>query len=320
VFFAVSFALSVSHPAPVPHEGKLLITENIVNHINSLATTWRASTDQGKMSGITLKQAKALCGAKKGGPVLERKIYDNKVTVPDSFDSRTQWPNCPSISQIRDQSACGSCWAFGAVEAMSDRYCIVKGTNLPISSEDMVACCDSCGYGCDGGFPSAAWAYWQSTGLVTEKCSPYTLPSCDHHLPNSTHPCPSQEYPTPPCVESCTDGETWENTLTYGTSINSASGEADIKQEIFTNGPVEVTFDVYEDFLPYKSGVYQHETGGYLGGHAVKMLGWGVESGVNYWLIANSWNPDWGDNGYFKILRGTDECGIEDEADFGEPK
>jgi cathepsin B len=44
--------------------------------------------------------------------------------VPDEFDARKQWPNCPTISEIRDQSNCGSCWAFGAVEAMSDRICI----------------------------------------------------------------------------------------------------------------------------------------------------------------------------------------------------
>jgi len=45
------------------------------------------------------------------------------------------------------------------------------------------------------------------------------------------------------------------------------------------------------------TGVYQHVTGGELGGHAVKMLGWGVENGTPYWLVANSWNTDWGDNG-----------------------
>lgn len=44
-------------------------------------------------------------------------------------------------------------------------------------------------------------------------------------------------------------------------------------------------------------GVYQHVSGSAVGGHAIKVLGWGVENGVPYWLCANSWNTDWGDNG-----------------------
>jgi cathepsin B len=47
--------------------------------------------------------------------------------------------------------------------------------------------------------------------------------------------------------------------------------------------------------LSYKSGVYQHVSGEELGGHAIKVLGWGVENGTPYWLVANSWNEDWGD-------------------------
>ena len=78
-----------------------------------------------------------------------------------------------------------------------------------------------------------------------------------------------------------------------------------------TNGPVEVAFTVYQDFFTYKSGVYVHKTGGVAGGHAVKAIGWGVEGGVPYWLIANSWGSGWGDAGFFKIKRGTNECGIE---------
>ena len=80
-----------------------------------------------------------------------------------------------------------------------------------------------------------------------------------------------------------------------------------------TNGLVEAAFEVYEDFPTYKSGVYKHTKGQALGGHAVKIIGWGTEDGIGYWLVVNSWNSGWGDNG-FKILRGTDECGIEDGA------
>jgi len=60
--------------------------------------------------------------------------------------------------------------------------------------------------------------------------------------------------------------------------------------EIMTHGPVEASFLVYEDFLNYKSGVYQHVTGAAHGGHAIKVIGWGEENGTPYWLIVNSWN------------------------------
>lgn len=91
-------------------------------------------------------------------------------------------------------------------------------------------------------------------------------------------------------------------------------------REIMTNGPVEAAFDVYGDFPNYHSGVYQHVIGEFLGGHAVKMLGWGIEHGTPYWLIANSWNEYWGEEGYFKIKRGTNECGIEADIVAGLPR
>lgn len=59
--------------------------------------------------------------------------------------------------------------AFGAVEAMSDRICIhSNGTKQTLlSSRDLLSCCESCGYGCDGGMPDAAWEYWVSDGIVS---------------------------------------------------------------------------------------------------------------------------------------------------------
>ncbi len=71
--------------------------------------------------------------------------------------------------------------------------------------------------------------------------------------------------------------------------------------EIYNHGSVEAGFMVYKDFLHYRSGVYQHVSGDQLGGHAVRLVGWGEENGVPYWLAANSWNTDWGDNGFFKV-------------------
>jgi len=83
---------------------------------------------------------------------------------------------------------------------------------------------------------------------------------------------------------------------------------AKIKEEILTYGPITGAFTVYEDFLTYKSGVYQHMSGAALGGHAIKVIGWGEEDGLNYWLCVNSWNETWGDQGLFKIKIG--DCGM----------
>ena len=74
-------------------------------------------------------------------------------------------------------------------------------------------------------------------------------------------------------------------------------------------GPVETAFTVYSDFENYAGGIYTHVSGQMAGGHAVKFVGWGVgtegaEAGVKYWKVANSWNPYWGESGYFRIIRG----------------
>jgi cathepsin B len=81
-----------------------------------------------------------------------------------------------------------------------------------------------------------------------------------------------------------------------------------------TNGPVETGFTVYADFMNYESGVYYHVSGRMEGGHAVKILGWGNEDGMDYWLCANSWNTSWGLEGFFKIKVG--DSGIDKQV-FG---
>jgi cathepsin B len=72
---------------------------------------------------------------------------------------------------------------------------------------------------------------------------------------------------------------------------------------------METGFTVYADFMNYKSGVYYHVSGRMEGGHAVKIVGWGTEGGLDYWLCANSWNTSWGIDGFFKIKMG--DCGID---------
>ncbi len=85
-----------------------------------------------------------------------------------------------------------------------------------------------------------------------------------------------------------------------------------IMEQIYLYGPMETGFNVYRDFFNYKSGVYHHISGDLAGGHAVKIIGWGNEKGVDYWLCVNSWGPMWGDNGLFKIKMG--DSGIDESV------
>lgn len=324
-------ALATGAPITEIEESLPALNLQRIEAINHIATTWKAGYNE-RWAGMTLKDAKRQMGVVKSGNKLPYRTFTKEEleAVPSSFDARLQWgAKCPSVNEIRDQGACGSCWAFGASEAMTDRICIASygKQQYHISAQDLVSCCSSCGDGCNGGDPGSAWDYFQNTGVVTggnygsnSGCLPYEIPMCNHHV-NGTHgPC-GNEVSTPACTNRCKDGESWNAAKHFGASSYSVPGDvASIQAEIYQNGPVEGAFTVYDDFLNYKSGVYVQTSQNELGGHAIKILGWGTENGIDYWLCANSWNNQWGDNGFFKIQRGVDMCGIEDDVVAGVPK
>jgi len=299
--------------------------QEFITSINLEADTWIAGENK-RFENMNILQVQKLLGTflqtpeDKKLPVKNVEILED---LPENFDLREAWPQCESLRELRDQSGCGSCWAFGAAEAMSDRICIASNGKLQtrISTDTILSCCSSCGFGCNGGYPSAAWDYWKRNGVPTgglygdkNTCRPYQFPPCDHHVEGKYGPCAGKEYDTPNCEKKCQDGysTSFKDDLWFASSAYSvANNEKAIMTEIYQHGSVEVAFQVYEDFINYKSGVYKHTKGSYLGGHAVKMIGWGVENGTKYWIIVNSWNEGWGDNGTFKILRGSNHLGIE---------
>ena len=294
-------------------------------------STWVAGLN-GYFFNKSMEHTRQLCGVRAGGPILPRKEFPENLALPDTFDSREAWPKCTSIAEVRDQSACGSCWALATTEAATDRWCIATGgQGQPhFSARDLLSCCSSCGFGCNGGYPSSAWSWLSSSGIVTggnyndfSSCVSYSMPNCDHHCTGKYPQCSTMSFDTPSCQKTC-DSQSSYSTA-YASDKHrfkagySVSGENAIMQEIQAYGPVGATFSVYSDFENYKSGVYSHTGGSYLGGHAIKIIGWGVDQGTKYWTIANSWNEDWGEQGFFRIKRGTNECGIEGGVTAGVP-
>ncbi|XP_060846919.1 cathepsin B-like cysteine proteinase 3 [Rhopalosiphum padi] len=310
------------------------LSKEYVDTINEVAITWKAK--QNFPEYMTKEQIVRLLGSKsvKGALKSPIKEYDSKYTndveVPDFFDARIEWKYCKTIGEVRNQGNCGSCWAHGTTGAFADRLCVATNGdfNELISAEELTFCCHTCGFGCNGGNPIRAWLYFKRHGVVTggnynttDGCQPYKVPPCirDEEGHNS---CSGQRTErNHRCSKSCYGNTTSDyKNGHYKTKDAYYLSNNTMQIDTMIYGPIESSFDVYDDFVNYESGVYQKtDNASYLGGHAVKMIGWGEENGTPYWLMVNSWGEQWGDKGLFKIRRGTNECGIEDSSTAGVP-
>jgi len=194
-----------------------------------------------------------------------------------------------------------------------------------------MSCCPNCGGNdsdpspayCNGGWSDHGFKYWTTTGLVSGSnyllqygCMPYSIP------PNSIlqgHTAPQ----VPQCTNKCqpSSAENFKMDKHKGLAYGNIKGEADMKAAIYNYGPIVVgSFEVYHDFQKnYTGGIY-HVTptsGEMVGYHSAKVIGWGSENGVPYWSVVNSWGTNWGNNGTYKMRRGTNECLFEDGAVWG---
>ncbi|KRY66097.1 Gut-specific cysteine proteinase [Trichinella pseudospiralis] len=299
---------------------KILYYFHIADHVlvqwPELAAVYPRTLYIGRMLPQTMKEQNEM-------PMPEDLLNLENFNYPLEFDSRKHWPKCEKvIGFIKDQANCGSCWAVSSASVMSDRTCIATDGQFTklLSDTELLSCCRACGYGCDGGYPQKTFKYWVYSGMPTggpygsnDTCKPYPIPPCNH----------CSEAKTPKCSKSCisTYPLSLKEDRHYGSTYYQFwLGERSMMKDIFIYGPIVAGMSVYEDFLHYKEGVYTHKSGLYLGGHAVRIIGWGEQDDIPYWLVANSWNTTFGEDGLFKIRRGFDECGIESYASAGRAK
>merc|ERR1711959_590039 len=175
--FLVTLALAA------PTIDHVALRAKFVEEINNTPNiTWKASATGHRFAGLPIGSVKSLCGIKEGSKAdLDARVASGEfelvkedhprfqgLEVPEAFDSEENWPQCAKvIGDIRDQSNCGCCRAFGGASAASDRLCIsTNGTiAVPLSAEDV--CFNSNMDGCDGGQISTPWDYVSRTGVVT---------------------------------------------------------------------------------------------------------------------------------------------------------
>ncbi|KAF7699739.1 hypothetical protein HF521_002697 [Silurus meridionalis] len=228
--------------------------------------------------------------------------------LPEQWD----WRNVNGVnyvSPVRNQASCGSCYSFATMGMLEARIRVqTNNTQQPIFSPQQVVSCSLYSQGCDGGFPYLIGKYVQDFGVVDEQCFPYTGKDSPCSVPSD---CP----------------RSYISDYHYVGGFYGACNEAAMMTELVRDGPMGVAFEVYPDFMHYKEGIYHH-TGlrdsinpFELTNHAVLLVGYGrsQETGEKYWIVKNSWGTDWGEDGFFRIRRGTDECAIESIAVAAKP-
>ena len=260
-----------------------LITRESTEQLKREVTWEVADYEDNIFKMWTVEEIKRMLGTRKAHEMVPSQVADAEIihTAPENFDAREKWPKC--VHAVRNQGNCGSCWAFAATNQLADRFCI-EGKDLILSPQYVIECDkdDDC---CDGGYLDSSFKFLEKTGTVEDHCLPYDMNCANCREVNCVH-------------HKCKAGSIW-------TSDNAAK----TKEEIFSHGPIEGAFDVYRDFLSYRSGVYYHKTGELLGGHAISVIGFGKDEGLDYWLCKNSWGGAWGMSGYFKIKMGN--CDID---------
>lgn len=193
-------------------------------------------------------------------------------SVPSAIDLRQK----RTVTPIRNQGGCGSCWAFSGVAATESAYLAHKNMSLDLSEQELVDCASA--HGCHGDTIPTGMEYIQDTGIVSER-----------------------EYPYRAVEQSCRRHSGTRYTISDYCLIYPAS-EDKIKQALAsTNQAVSVIIGIkdLDQFRHYSGETIIRKDNGYQENwHAVNIVGYGSTQGVDYWIVRNSWSTQWGDAGY----------------------
>jgi len=286
--------------------------EAILKTLKNKPKSWEAGLDP-MFKEMSLFEMNRFAGRRKFASHGENKDYkhfarESVDDLPKEFD----WKSL--IQESVKQSHCGSCYAFSTMEMAQARLKKKYDQDVKLSVQYSINC-NYYNQGCEGGYPSLVTKFGSEFQFVEESCLNYTATNGK-------------------CSDACDVSKldkVYKVTNYY--FVGGAYGKCTERLmmiELRDNGPFMVSFEPGMDFMYYKKGIYhsvlaadwivkgKNQPDWEKVDHSVLLVGWGEEQGEKFWVVQNSWGPDWGENGLFRIRRGTDESGIESMCEAAE--
>eukprot|EP01064_Diplonema_japonicum_P036750 TRINITY_DN836_c3_g2_i1.p1 TRINITY_DN836_c3_g2~~TRINITY_DN836_c3_g2_i1.p1 ORF type:complete len:379 (+),score=112.54 TRINITY_DN836_c3_g2_i1:51-1139(+) len=256
-------------------------------------TDWTAEEFRAKrLGGKAIKNQKKM--------VSMSDLQSSLSDLPASLDWRTK----NVVTGVKNQGGCGSCWAFSATETIESMAAIAGGKLQVLSEQQIVSCSpnpEHCGGngGCDGSTQPLAFNYTMKTGITLESDYPYVSGT------GTTHACiPSKIKPV----------------VAVGGYVEvSRNNYTALITALATVGPIAISAAA-EPWQLYEGGVFSKNCG-YDMDHGIQLVGYGTDGSEMYWIVRNSWGPNWGESGYIRIRRygeGKEPCGMDNTPQDGD--
>jgi cathepsin F len=210
---------------------------------------------------------------------------DRFLAAPLSYD----WRTYGVVSAVKNQGTCGDCFAFASVSNIESLYAIKYGL-LYNFAEQQILDCDPYDYGCNGGSAANVFSYLYSYGGLE----------------------PTNYYGSYVGYRKTCVSNTANMVARVSNWQSISTNEASMAAALYSYGPLAVAINA-TPLQYYTSGIINLSAAycsPYALDHAVVIVGYGTSNGLNYWIVRNSWGPNWGEAGYFRIARGYGVCGI----------
>ncbi|KAH6772698.1 Granulin repeat cysteine protease family protein [Perilla frutescens var. hirtella] len=232
--------------------------------------------------------------------LMSRRASDRyAVKAGEKLPEFVDWREKGAVAPVKDQGQCGSCWAFSTIGAVEGVNRIVTGDMKVLSEQELVDCDTTFNQGCNGGLMDYAFEFIiKNGGIDTEEDYPYRAvdATCDVNRKNA-------------------------RVVSIDSYEDVPENDEQALKKAVANQPVSVAIEAGgRAFQLYQSGVFTGHCGTDLD-HGVVAVGYGTKNGKDYWIVRNSWGPNWGEEGYIKLERNvanitTGKCGIAIEASY----